>query len=224
MFRLPPVCRQAPRHAQRGLEPFLIPLETKPVVLWRLTENGYAAWFTKTLPIFEDGYYIFHILRDLSRAGRDLELPHIYAVLARRFGWSSRQRDEWKQAFTFPFLLEFEQQGQAIRYLMTIAQYRSGLEFRFRRQRLGREAYDPDVYQPPFEAEFSREEMNECAGFLLESLALTFQADPDSYVRDFHLIVPSNHIAYGCREGVFYLGQEQDPGRFQAHAQDAAYW
>ena len=214
----------APRYAQRGIEPFLIPLETKQVVLWRLTENGYAAWFKKTLPIFEDCYYIFHILRDLSRAGRDLELPHIYTVLVRRFGKSSRHRDDWKVAFTFPFLLEFEHQGQAIRYLMTVAQYRSGLEFRFRRQCLGIEACAPDVYQPPFESEFSRDEMNECAGFLLEYIALTFQANPRSRGRDFHLIVPSNHIAYGCRKGVFYLGQEDDPGRFNAHAQDAAYW
>jgi hypothetical protein len=107
---------------------------------------------------------------------------------------------------------------------MTVAQYRSGLEFRFRRQCLGIEPCDPDVYQPPFESEFSRDEMNECAGFLLEYIALTFQANPRSRGRDFHLIVPSNHIAYGCRKGVFYLGQEDAPGRFKAHAQDAAYW
>ena len=217
--KLPP-----PRGAQRGLEPFLIPLESKQVILWRLTDSGYTDWFEKTLPIFEDNYYIFHILKDLRLDERDLELPHIYAVLARRFGQSSRHLDDWKEAFKFPFLLQFDHQGQTLRYLMAIAQNRSGLEFRFRRQCLGIEPCDPDVYQPPFESEFSRDEMNECVGFLLEYFALTFQADPDSHARNFHLIVQPNHLAYGCREGVFYLGQEQAPDRFKAHAQDPAYW
>lgn len=214
----------APRHAQRALEPFLIPLETKPVVLWRLTENGAAAWFTKTLPILEDHGFVFNLLTDLRWAGRGLELPYAYAVLARRFGRSSLHRDEWKQSFSYPFLLFLEHQGQAVRYLMTIVQCRSGLDFRFRRERVGAGACDPHAYHPPFAAEFSRDEMNGCVGFLLEYLALTFHSDPDACAHNFHLIVPSDHIAYGCRQGVFYLGQEQDPGRFQAHAQDAAYW
>lgn len=214
----------APRHAQRGLEPFLIPLETKPVVLWRLTENGSAAWFTKTLPILEDYGFVFNLLTDLRWAGRGLELPYAYAVLARRFGRSSLHRDEWKQSFSYPFLLFLEHQGQAVRYLMTIVQCRSGLDFRFRRERVGAGACDPHAYHPPFAVEFSRDEMNGCVGFLLEYLALTFHTDPDACAHDFHLIVPSDHIAYGCRQGVFYMGQEQDPGRFQAHAQDAAYW
>ena len=220
----PAPSRPAPRHAQRGLDPFLIPLETKPVVLWRLTENGYAAWFTKTLPILEDYGYVFNLLTDLRWAGRGLDLPYAYAVLARRFGRSSLHLDEWKHSFTFPFLLVLEHQGQAVRYLMTIVQCRSGLDFRFRRELLGAEACDPHAYHPPFPAEFSRDEMNGCVGFLLEYLALTFHTDPDAHAHDFHLIVPSDHIAYGCRQGVFYLGQELEPGRFQAHAQDAAYW
>jgi hypothetical protein len=213
-----------PAHTQLDIHPFSIPLPTQSVVLWRLTEEGDDYWRQKTFPIFDDDYYIFHIRRDLEWAGRGLELLHLYAVLTQRFGETSGHLDRYKSTFRFPFLLSLGLLEQTIHYLLIVEQYRSGVEFRFRRQHEGMEHLSREAYHEPFEKEFSREEMNRCVGFLLEYMALAFHTDPQAYIRNFHFTVPSNLIVYGCQEGRFYCRQAADFEEFDAHALAPDYW
>jgi hypothetical protein len=128
---------------------------------------GYYSWHKKSIPIFEDGCFIMQMQRTLAAANRPLDFPRIYLALKRRFGPSSQLLDEWKEAFSFPFLLQCESDHRMIQYILTIASFRSSLEFRFRRQWLGMEHLDRAVIRHPFKKEFSRGEMNDCAGYFL---------------------------------------------------------
>jgi hypothetical protein len=197
----------------------LLPLQTKHAVLWRLAENHYAIWHNASLPIFEDGYFIFRLLRELAASARELDLPQIYAVLARRFGPGSQCKDEWKEAFKFPLLIELEHRGVSIFYSLTVAQWKAGLEIRFRRQQRGVEHLDPQAYHQPFEEELSRTELNQCAAFILEFCSLVYYAAPDAFVFDFHFVVPAALVVFGCLKGHFYHWQAHSEADFAKHAQ-----
>lgn len=215
--------RSCPRYADHGIRPLLLPLPGKQAVLWRLAESHYARWHNASLPIFEDGYFTYRVLRELAEAGRAVDLPQIYAVLARRFGPTSSHKDDWKEGFKIPLLLGLDHLGQTILYSLTVAQCKDGLEVRFRRQHSGVEHLDRDVYQQPFDAELTREQLNQCAGFILEYCSLAYHAAPQSLVWDFHFVVPAAQIAFGCLKGQFYRWHAHDEHDFEQHGHNPAH-
>jgi hypothetical protein len=210
--------RPLPRYADPSIKPLLLPLQSKQTVLWRLAEKHYVHWHKASLPIFEDDYFVYRILRDLEGSERPLDLPRIYAVLARRFGPGSSHKDDWKEAFKFPLLIELERLGTTILYSLTVAQWKSSIEIRFRRQHIGVEHLDRDVYHEPFDAELSRPELNRCAAFILELCSLVYHDAPKAFVFDFHFAVPAAHVIFGCWKGKFYERQFEDEVDFYKHS------
>lgn len=219
----PAASRPCPRYANDAVEPLRLPLQTREAVLWRLAENCYTRWHKASLPIFEDDYFTYRLSRDLAEAGRALDLPKIYAVLVRRFGPSSQYKDEWKEGFKFPLLIELEPQGKTIFYSLTVAQWKAGLEIRFRRQHRGVEHLDRHVYQQPFDAELSRAQLNQCAGFIVELCSVVYYATPEAFVFDFHLAVPAAQIAFGCLHGQFYEWHARNEADFAKHSQQSGH-
>jgi hypothetical protein len=219
----PAAPRRCPPYADYGIQPLLLPLETKKAVLWRLAEKHYNRWQDASLPITEDGYFIHRLLRELAMAGRSLDLPQIYAVLVRLFGPTSQYKDNWNEGFKIPLLIELEQREKTIFYSLTVVQWKAGLECRFRRQHSGLEHLAQDVYQQPFDAELSRVQLNQCVGFILESCSLVSDDAPEASVLDFHFAVPAGQIAFGCLNGQFYIWRARGESDFQKYAHQPGY-
>ena len=210
--------QHCPCYADHGIQPLLLPLKTKKAVLWRLAESHYTRWYKASLPIADDDYFIYRLLRELAEAGRALDLPQIYAVLARRFGPTSQCKDEWKEGFKLPLLIQLEHLGKTIFYSLTVAQWKAGLECRFRRQHRGVEHLDRDVYQQPFDFELSRAQLNQCVGFILEFCSLVYHDAPKASLFDFHFAVPAGQVVFGCLKGQFYNLQPRSERAFEKYA------
>ncbi|MCY2989425.1 MAG: hypothetical protein NTY19_16355 [Planctomycetota bacterium] len=162
---------------------------------------------------------MYRLLCELAAAGRSLDLPRIYAVLARRFGPTSQCKDEWKEGFKVPLLIELEHLGETISYSLTVVQWKAGLECRFRRQHAGVEHLDKGVYQQPFDAELSRAQLNQCVGFILEFCSLAYYDAPEASAFDFHFAVPGGQVVFGCLNGQFYHWQARSEPDFEKYAQ-----
>lgn len=211
-----PAPQPFPPHTRPGVRPLTFQIGQKSITAWRLTDRGHSFWHRNSIPIFDDGYFIFRMLRQLAAADRDLTLAKIYLALDHRFGTSGKIMDPWKQSFTFPLLLRIEAIGRPVNYVLNIANVRSSVEFSFRRQCLGMEHLDRSVIQKPFGREFSRDEMNECAGYLLEYLSLILLKYLWNYRRSFHLSVASELLLFGCYRGRFYQAQAESEEEFAA--------
>lgn len=192
--------------------------------LTRVDDLRWSRLRQNSLPIQEDTAFLLRFRMSESRAGRPwLSLAEVYAAFKSRFGEGSRCIDEWKSAFSFPFELEVFKGHAVYFYLLEVANWRSAFEFHFRKVLSSAETgFDRMVYHPPFEAEFSSDEMAILIGFLYGyveevSRGLRRTESLDDFIKQ----VPSSLTLFGARRGQFFVEQYDDEDELAAAFGDA---
>ncbi|MCO6493224.1 MAG: hypothetical protein J5I98_32690 [Phaeodactylibacter sp.] len=142
----------------------------------------------------------------------------MYTALYTLFG-PSNAYDDYKCSFAYDFRLSVEKQGQAYPYALSLADIKGNMPyFTFYRPPLA--GKEPDAYQQPVEAEFSREEMRSCIIAFISFLHLFLETYAQFFNRNFFRANPYAYLIYGFKEGAFFSEQcpherEEDWDKFQ---------
>jgi hypothetical protein len=191
-----------------------------PFSLWRLSDAEYDQLRSQSFQISIDGLWLLHLA--LDRCGpNELNLPKALLVLEAEFGRSSTALDDWKQTFSFPFLLAITKPSGTFYHLLKIADYRGNLEFclyrivddlKYDNERL-------DVLHQPIADEFSGDEIKYVISYLwgfLEGYASQFCKWE---IKPFFRHVDSNHVIYGYWDGKFVDEEIDDLEEYQQMVQ-----
>lgn len=187
---------------------------------WRLTEDEFRQLCQSSVPIKTDSMFLLKMLLSERRNPNLLTLPKALLILERLFGKSSDWFDDWKGSFSFPLLLKVQKPVEAFFYLLRIEDFRGSLEFRLCRVlKDGANGVDTSISQPPFEPEFSNQEINQFIillyGFLTDA---TYFFDKKQF-QPFCKRIDSNHILYGYQDDAFFEEQIDSLEEYQAAVQ-----
>lgn len=185
--------------------------EQVPFSLWRLSDAEYQQLRSQSFRIQLDGMWLLRLA--LDRHGPDeLNLPKTLLVLEAKFGRSSTYLDDWKQTFSFPFLLAITKPSETFYHLLTIADYRGALEFwlyrigddlKYSQERL-------DISHQPIANEFSDDEIKYVISYLWGFLEGYASQRCQGEIKPFFRHVDSNHVIYGYWDGKFVEEQIDD--------------
>lgn len=188
--------------------------------LVRLNDDQYAMLRRNSLAISEDHFHCWDLTMD-----RDLilsSLSRTYAACKALFGERGRFYDDWKGAFSFPFLISFEVDEETVGYLMNLFNFKTSVEFRIDKLIPDEdETFERDIYHEPLE-EFPRSEINYLINYLAGFLTGYFESVKDSLTEEFSFFVRSNLIVYGFRDGRFFDTQYEDDEEFYRVVQSLA--
>ena len=185
--------------------------------LWRLTDDEYCDLRTHSFPIQYDALFLWHLRQSDVSEYPLLNLPKLLFLLEKEFGRSSKLYDEWKQGFSFPYLLAIQKAIGPLYYLLKIADYRGGIEFNLFRV-IDNVKYineNPEHYHPPIADELTETEIQHMVsyiwGFYQGYAESYFKSEP--HITPFFRDIPSNHLIYGYWEDHFveqFFEREED--------------
>jgi hypothetical protein len=175
--------------------------------LWRLNDAEYKQLRSRSFSIRYNSFFMLS-LGSMDRGKPDeLILPKVLLVMEEEFGESSKYIDDWKQTFSFPFLLAIHKPTGTFYHLLRIEDYRGGLEFNLCRildehKHLG---LDLRVAHLPIEDEFSNTEIEYLVsylwGFLQAQSRYLHVLLPE--IKPFFRHVGASHVLYGYWDGKF---------------------
>jgi hypothetical protein len=175
--------------------------------LWRLNDAEYKQLRSRSFSIRYNSLFMLS-LASMDRGKLDeLILPKVLLVMEEEFGKSSKYIDDWKQTFSFPFLLAIHKPHGIFYYLLRIEDYRGGLEFNLYRivDELRHVGLDLRVSHLPIEDEFSNTEIEYLVsylwGFLQANSRYLHVLQPE--IKPFFRHVGASHILYGYWDGKF---------------------
>jgi hypothetical protein len=175
--------------------------------LWRLNDAEYQQLRSRSFSIRYNSLFMLS-LGSMDRGKPDeLMLPKVLLVMEEEFGKSSKYMDDWKQTFSFPFLLAIHKPSGTFYYLLRIEDYRGGLEFNLCRI-VDEHKYvglDLRVTHLPIEDEFSNAEIEYLVsylwGFLQANSRYLHVLQPE--IKPFFRHVVASHVLYGYWDGKF---------------------
>jgi len=178
----------------------------------RLNDDQFYELHNNSIPIFDD----YGHLMSLNRYENTIfpNFSKIYVTLKKIFGESGKYYDDWKNSFSFPFLIYFKKDEEQFVYLMNIFNIRSSIEFSIRKViHIDDETYKKDVLHDPFE-EFPREEINYFIEYLAGYLTGYFKSLEKQYDEPFFKTVESNLILFGYKDGSYFDDQYDNEEEF----------
>jgi hypothetical protein len=176
--------------------------------LWRITLEEYHQLRSNSLPIQDkSGFALKLAMREFYELDH-LKLPQSFLTLEHLFGETSDWFDDWKGSFSFPLLLVLQKHEEKFFYLLKICDHQGSLCFDlYRILKYGINGYKIDVYQPPFEAEFSSGEIHEFLtylyGYMLGVSKWVCKVPPSPFLKH----IDSNNIIYGFCDGKLFEEQ-----------------
>jgi hypothetical protein len=194
--------------------------EQVPFSLWRLNDAEYQQLRSQSFRIQIDGLWLLRLALD-RRDPDELNLPKALLVLEAEFGHSSTYLDHWKQTFSFPFLLAITKPSGTFYHLLTIADYRGGLEFwlyrivddiKYSQERL-------DLSHQPIADEFSDDEIKYVISYLWGFLEGYASQLCQREIKPFFRHVDSSHVIYGYWDGKFVEEEIDDLEEYQKMVQ-----
>jgi hypothetical protein len=175
--------------------------------LWRLNDVDYKQLRSRSCSIRYNSLFMLS-LASMDRGKLDeLILPKVLLVMEEEFGKSSKYIDDWKQTFSFPFLLAIHKPNGIFYYLLCIEDFCGGLEFNLCRvvDELKHVGLDLQVSHLPIEDELSNSEIEYLVSYLWGYLQARSQfshiLQPD--IKPFFRHVGASHILYGYWDGKF---------------------
>lgn len=185
--------------------------------LTRLMDDEYVEYHRNSMPIEDNSFFEFMLITHLEEKGELLKFSEVYVALQQLCGRSSKIYDDWKSSFSFPFLFEIHKEENVFPYLLTIRNFRSSLEFKFRRiLDPDDKQYDRDVIHEPFEDEFSAEDIHKFLTFFHGYLEGYFSVIKKHYDTFFFKRVDSNLILFGYKNNEFFEEQYEDQETYHA--------
>lgn len=175
--------------------------------LWRLNDVDYKQLRSRSYSIRYNPLFMLS-LASMDRGKPDeLILPKVLLVMEEEFGKSSKYIDDWKQTFSFPFLLAIHKPNGIFYYLLRIEDFLGGLEFNLCRvvDELKYVGLDLQVSHLPIEDELSNSEIEYLVSYLWGYLQARSQflhiLQPD--IKPFFRHVGASHVLYGYWDGKF---------------------
>jgi hypothetical protein len=190
--------------------------ESVPFSLWRLRDAEYDQLRSQSFRIEIDGWWLLKLALD-RRGPDELNLPKALLVMEAEFGHSSTYLDDYKQTFSFPFLLAITKPSGTFYHLLTIADYKGGLEFwlyrivddlKYSDERLDRS-------HQPIAAEFSADEIKYVISYLWGFLEGYASQLGKRKIQPFFRHVDSSHVIYGYWDGEFVEEEIDDSEEYQ---------
>jgi hypothetical protein len=194
--------------------------EQVPFSLWRLSDGEYQQLRSQSFRIQIDGMWLLRLALD-RRGPDELNLPKALLVLEAEFGRSSTYLDDWKQTFSFPFLLAITKPSGTFYHLLTIADYKGSLEFWLYRivddLRYSEECLDRS--HQPIVDEFSADEIKYVIRYLWGFLEGYASQRCQREITPFFRHVDSSHVIYGYWDGKFVEEEIDDLEEYQQMVQ-----
>jgi hypothetical protein len=200
-------------------------IETERFVfdLWRLSHEEYRFFDDRSFIVESKKYSMW----DVSLQGKNILFPKLLIALEHAFGRSSDHFDDSRQTFIFAFFMKLYRREQAFPYILTIYDYRGGLNFRFHRV-MDNDTYldiNPRNRQEPIEEELPEEDFRYLMVFLWEYLydyseticnlkLLTGELKP------FFRYLGDNNMIYGFCEGKFFEEYIENNGKYKKRIAD----
>ncbi|MBM4461487.1 MAG: hypothetical protein FJ011_27645 [Chloroflexi bacterium] len=202
------------------IEPLTLDLKTFHCTLLRLDDHTYRRLRQHSVPISENTALYweleFPFQRDPSREDERLSLPKAYVALKTLFGPSGDAFDDWKGSFVFAFFLKVAKGDQSFAYLLNVHDHRCNIEFDVYKIAPPEAGYDTHCYHEPFEAEFSRAEIDYFIAYFYGFLIGFFKAVKEQYDEPFFKQVGSESALYGFQDGRFFEEQYHEPEEYEA--------
>jgi hypothetical protein len=190
--------------------------------LIRLNDEQYSLLRRNSVPITED--YLHAMSLEMDRHCIFSSLAKMYVALKMCFGESGDCYDDWKGAFSFPFLIYFEKDERSIAYIMNICNIRASIDFRVAKLiHKDDSSFDRTVLHNPLE-EFPRSEINYVINFLVGYLTGFLESAKaiGEYNEPFFKSVSSDLILFGYKDGNFFEQQYEDFDEFDEAEQNMA--
>lgn len=189
--------------------------EDQQIPLWRLDDEEDTLLRCRSLAIADDGLFLLRLTSEPN--GTELSLGRARAALTELAGPSSAAFDDYKQSFRFPFLLGTPPDRPHADYRLVVQDVRGSIYYSMSRVA---PADDPRIKRhllhPPFDEEFSRQELNVLAatfhGFLK---GYSKTVDP-RHSQPFVATVDSQFIVYGCVDGAFFEESHEEQDAYRA--------
>lgn len=181
---------------------------------WRISDSMALQLFKRSYPIEIPLKASVH----LWRPGKDFpSLGEFLYTFEHSFGPSSVKYDDYKQSFSFPFLMEATLGDRVIHFVLNIWDYKGAIEFRFRRMIEREEDFSKktDVIQTctePSDAEFEY-----IVGYLLGWIKgyVNTRCEYCRPEKPFYRIIPAALTIYGFLES-FFCTHFEDSDSFDA--------
>lgn len=178
--------------------------------LWRLDDVEYCKLRQDSIPIKDADFWLYNSLFNYRDAEQNkFNLAKLFVVLEYKFGKSSNFIDDWKGSFSFPLLLVIEKSTGTFYYMMNISDHRGWTEFRLYKIVMegikDKGNLENFVYKNPFEAEFSRDEIDcficHFYGYLVGYFRAVRSMIP---IKPFLNKIGSNLIIYGYEDEDYF--------------------
>jgi hypothetical protein len=175
--------------------------------LWRLNDVEYQQLRSRSFSIRYNSLFMLSLALIDRGKPDELILPKVLLVMEEEFGKSSKYIDDWKQTFSFPFLLAIHKPHGFFYYLLRIEDSRGGLEFNLCRvvDELKHVGLDLRVSHLPIEDELSNAEIEYLVsylwGFLQARSEFLHIFQPD--IKPFFRHIDASHVFYGYWDGKF---------------------
>jgi hypothetical protein len=177
--------------------------------LWRLDDIEYSKLRQHSMPIKDADFWLYRSLSNYRDAEQNkFNLAKLFVVLEYKFGKSSNYIDTWKGSFSFPLLLVIEK-TETFYYMMDISDHRGWVEFRLYKIVMegisDKDKFGNSVYKDPFEAEFSRDEIDCFICHFYGYLVGYFRAVKKTIqIKPFLNKIDSNFILYGYEDNNYF--------------------
>ena len=184
--------------------------------LYRLTDSEHWNSVRQSLAIEEDyGFYLhLHLTR---RPNEELNFAQVYLTLKHLAGESSSRLDDYKMAFSFPFLMEVVKQNQTSTYLLEVRNIRDSLYFTLRKMVASddRRLKDHRIH-PPFEDEFGQEDIRFFMCYFDGYLLGYWKTLKAEHLQPFVRRIPASLIIFGYCDGKAFEEEFESPEEYDA--------
>ncbi|MFN8576927.1 MAG: hypothetical protein U0354_08715 [Candidatus Sericytochromatia bacterium] len=167
----------------------------------RINDEQYINFAKNSISIEEDYVFMMYLYRQDTIFS---DFAKFYVTLKELTGESGNLYDEWKGAFSFPFLISFSKNNKEYEYIMNVSNVRASIEFKFRKL-IHENDPRPRIYiESPFE-DFPKDEINHFIAYLIGFSNGYFK----SYVsktwdKFFYKSIKSENTIFGYKDGKFF--------------------
>jgi len=133
-------------------------------------------------------------------------LGKILVALEDEYGRSSRKYDNYKQSFSFPFLIEMKVDHRVMHYVWNLWDYKGAVDFRFRRMIERPEDLPKKNDVISIDTEISEQEFEYLVGFLVGWIEgyVNARCKYVKTLQPFYRSIPASLTIYGFEEDAFY--------------------